>query len=63
MSCFVLVCGEKRVSVEPLVIGGKNVIRGDYPWVVALYSNKDTQPDYTNICGGSLLSTSIIITG
>ncbi|XP_050293231.1 modular serine protease-like [Anthonomus grandis grandis] len=56
------ICGEKQVSAQTLVVNGAVVKRGHYPWVVALYSNKDSSPDYTNICGGSLLSTSIVIT-
>ncbi|XP_066262919.1 modular serine protease-like isoform X2 [Euwallacea similis] len=55
-------CGEKRVSVTPLIVGGTAVERGHYPWVVALYSRRLSSPLYSHICGGSLLSTSVAVT-
>ncbi|XP_066153127.1 modular serine protease-like isoform X2 [Euwallacea fornicatus] len=54
-------CGEKRVSATPLIVGGVAVEKGHYPWVVALYSRRETS-SYSHICGGSLLSTSIALT-
>ncbi|KAF7266436.1 hypothetical protein GWI33_020266 [Rhynchophorus ferrugineus] len=57
------VCGEKKVTAEPLVVNGKTVEAGNYPWMAALYSNKDQRQNvFINICGGSLLSTSIVLT-
>ncbi|ENN81797.1 hypothetical protein YQE_01804, partial [Dendroctonus ponderosae] len=55
------ICGQKQVEAQTLVVGGAPVKRGQYPWVAALFSNRESG-SYTNICGGSLLSTSIVLT-
>ncbi|KAJ8920430.1 hypothetical protein NQ315_005298 [Exocentrus adspersus] len=55
------VCGEKKVTAEPLIVNGQNVSRGDYPWVTAIY-HKDTDGAYKNVCGGSMLTQKIILT-
>lgn len=54
-----LVCGKKRAEATTLVIDGQNVTKGDFPWQVALYRKKDNQL----ICGGSLISQFLIISG
>ncbi|KAL1506781.1 hypothetical protein ABEB36_006082 [Hypothenemus hampei] len=54
-------CGEKRVSAALYIVNGHTVKSGDYPWVTAIYSNRGTS-DFINICGGSLLSRSVVLT-
>ncbi|XP_056630656.1 modular serine protease-like [Diorhabda sublineata] len=53
-------CGEKRVSAVPLIVNGKNVDRGDYPWVTALYRRQGGE--FINSCGGSMLTQRVIVT-
>lgn len=54
-------CGEKTVSAVPLIVNGKNVVRGNYPWVAAIYRLIDGE--WTNACGGSMLTQRVILTG
>ncbi|XP_063918856.1 uncharacterized protein LOC135134166 [Zophobas morio] len=52
------VCGQKTIEATPLIVGGNNVTKGDYPWHVALY----TKNNKVLICGGSLISQRIVVT-
>lgn len=54
-------CGQKRVDTAQLSVGGTKVVKGDYPWQVALFKN--IGGSFENLCGGSLLNERIIITG
>ncbi|XP_049821423.1 modular serine protease isoform X2 [Aethina tumida] len=54
------VCGQKRVDTAQLSVGGTKVVKGDYPWQVALFKN--IGGSFENLCGGSLLNERIIIT-
>jgi hypothetical protein len=52
------VSGQKAREQNQLIIGGSSLKRGLFPWHVAIYMNKDVI-----ICGGSLLSERVILTG
>ncbi|KAG5882429.1 hypothetical protein JTB14_025235 [Gonioctena quinquepunctata] len=54
------VCGEKKVSAEPLIVNGLTVEKGDYPWVTAIF--QDVGSEVINVCGGSMLTQKVIIT-
>jgi hypothetical protein len=53
------VCGQKSVNAQTLIVNGKPVKKGDYPWQVALYTLNDKEL----ICGGSLLNQRVVLTG
>ncbi|KAJ8981571.1 hypothetical protein NQ317_009831 [Molorchus minor] len=59
---FILVCGEKKVSATPLIVNGKQVQKGNYPWTTAIFRRNDTEP-FLNVCGGSMLTQRVILTG
>jgi hypothetical protein len=52
------VCGQKSVNAQTLIVNGKPVKKGDYPWQVALYTLNDKEL----ICGGSLLNQRVVLT-
>ncbi|KAL3276512.1 hypothetical protein HHI36_011890 [Cryptolaemus montrouzieri] len=54
------VCGEKRVHPEQLIIEGKIVERGNYPWTIAIYKRKTN--GYNLVCGGTLINQRVIVT-
>ncbi|KAJ8952895.1 hypothetical protein NQ318_006512, partial [Aromia moschata] len=54
------ICGEKKVSAVPLIVNGKTVERGNYPWVTAIY--KRNSDGFGNVCGGSILTQRVILT-
>lgn len=54
-----LKCGIVTSQGDPLVINGTSAKRGELPWHSAIY-RKTTRP-YEQICGGSLISHTIII--
>ncbi|CAH0730554.1 unnamed protein product, partial [Brenthis ino] len=60
---YVAVCKPECGTITPggmqLIIGGKIARRGELPWHAGIYT-KVTTP-YMQICGGSLISTSAII--
>lgn len=54
-------CGVRRNAVG-LTIGGKDMLRGNHPWTIALMKTLDgSPPEY--LCGGSLISKRHIVTG
>ncbi|KAJ0169885.1 hypothetical protein K1T71_014491 [Dendrolimus kikuchii] len=52
-------CGRVTPVATQLVIGGKLAKRGELPWHAGIYT-KTTRP-YMQICGGSLVSTTVVI--
>ncbi|KAJ8959547.1 hypothetical protein NQ314_006284 [Rhamnusium bicolor] len=56
------ICGEKKVSAEPLIVNGQTVEKGDYPWVTAIYQYIEREGVIKNVCGGSMLTQKIILT-
>lgn len=47
-------CGKQKIRANPLVYNGKPSTRGDWPWLVAYYTNEKENPIF--ICGGTLIS-------
>lgn len=54
------ICGLPAKRATSLVIGGVAIQRGEWPWLVAFYSNSDGKLDY--LCGGSLVSKRHVVT-
>lgn len=54
-------CGRVTPSGKQLVAGGHTVKKGELPWHAGIY-RKSTLP-YMQICGGSLISKNLIISG
>ncbi|KAJ0169975.1 hypothetical protein K1T71_014581 [Dendrolimus kikuchii] len=52
-------CGRVTPSATELVVGGGLAERGEMPWHAGIYT-KTTKP-YMQICGGSLVSTTVVI--
>lgn len=59
---WISVCGRKvNDDAIPLIYGGKVQKGLEYPWVMALYRKNGDKP--ANICGGSLISQKVVLTG
>lgn len=61
-----LECGKSLNPFDPdeiadKIISGHNSSRGDFPWMVALYT--PIKGLWTQICGGTLVSPNIVLTG
>ncbi|XP_052850176.1 enteropeptidase [Drosophila gunungcola] len=53
-------CGIERTSTTPLIFQGRNLQRGQLPWLVAIFERRESNgPAF--ICGGSLISTSTVL--
>ncbi|KAJ8705494.1 hypothetical protein PYW08_012540 [Mythimna loreyi] len=52
-------CGRVTPDGVALIIDGRQAMRGELPWHVGIY-RKTTNP-YTQICGGSLVTNSVVI--
>lgn len=50
----------ERFSVVPLIVGGNQVSRGSWPWLVAVYLNMATSLTYQ--CGATLVSSRHVVT-
>ncbi|XP_044739030.1 serine protease gd-like [Chrysoperla carnea] len=55
------VCG-KPIMLNPLVVNGKSVIRGKFPWLVAIYKRIPATKGLTFHCSGSLVTSQHVIT-
>lgn len=60
MCFFLLGCGRKSVDAQALIVGGKKVKKGDYPWQAAIY---DKTRNNMNICGGTIISMKTVVSG
>lgn len=58
VECGVIAGGNEKV---PLIFNGQSYSRGDWPWLVALYRNKEGS--LTFICAGTLVSERHVISG
>lgn len=52
-------CGVPYSEGTGLIIGGKNIERGSWPWMVALLE----KPSGKFFCGGTLISETKVVTG
>lgn len=50
--------------LEPaaLILGGENSLRGNFPWMAAVFTHH-TYDKWILMCGGTLISPSIVLTG
>lgn len=55
-------CGKPLVSID-LVVRGKSVVRGAFPWLVAMFTGTSSGPSLDYRCCGNLVSSKHIITG
>lgn len=53
-------CGTEGNVVRPFLHGGKELVRGQFPWMAAVY-RKETVHSLSYICGGSLLSQRSVV--
>lgn len=55
-------CGlpSPKYSITPLIVGGKTIPRGTWPWLAAVYINKVTGLTFN--CGGNLVSSKVVVT-
>lgn len=55
-------CGTRytEFDVSPLIFGGEDTKRGDWPWMVAIYLIRSNGLSYN--CGGSLVSHNVVVT-
>jgi Secreted trypsin-like serine protease len=48
----------------PKIVGGKEVLAGEYPWYSALYRNKNgSETNLDFYCGGMLISSRFVLSG
>lgn len=48
------------MDAQALIVGGKKVKKGDYPWQAAIY---DKTRNNMNICGGTIISMKTVVSG
>ncbi|XP_068627145.1 modular serine protease-like [Battus philenor] len=54
-------CGTLTVQITPLVLGGEIAKNGDVPWHAGIYRKSDGPEQYQQICGGSLISNTVVL--
>lgn len=64
---LLLACGRSLSTFNPLedlllIQNGHISSRGDFPWIAALY-NPLQSDDWHQICGGTLISPNLVLTG
>ncbi|KAJ8705493.1 hypothetical protein PYW08_012539 [Mythimna loreyi] len=52
-------CGRVTPDGEPLIIDGRQAMRGELPWHVGIY--RKTVEIYLQICGGSIITNDVVI--
>lgn len=52
-----LECGKKRTSATPLIVGGTEAEKYEFPWVAAIYT------EGSKLCAGSIISPYHVLTG
>ena len=53
-------CGRAAAKLTARIVGGKEAVAGDWPWVVLIGSGPPDDPRW--FCGGTLISPSVILT-
>ena len=56
-------CGYPISSTTTLISDGKPAVFGDHPWAVAIYKLIPNSDDADLICGGTLISPTLILSG
>lgn len=54
-------CGRKKLTQTPLIVNGQSAKFGYWPWHVAIFRTEQFNQKY--ICGGTLLSKTLVLTG
>ncbi|KAK9509092.1 hypothetical protein O3M35_006483 [Rhynocoris fuscipes] len=57
-----LICGKRQKQESKLELGSYTVEPGDFPWHVGIYKYDKVLESYDNICGGSIISSHIVLT-
>jgi hypothetical protein len=57
------VCGQKSIPSTALIVKGDTTNKGEFPWQVAIYQRRGNPETKQLICGGTLISERIILTG
>lgn len=58
----VLDCGRSYTPNQVLILDGIEAKYGSAPWNVGVY-RKSTKNNFNMICGGSLISTNLVVSG
>jgi len=61
-SITVLVCGRPYTPNQVLILDGSEAKYGSAPWNVGIY-RRSTRNNFNMICGGSLISTNLVVSG
>ncbi|XP_077291089.1 venom protease-like [Arctopsyche grandis] len=56
------ICGRRQVVHTGLITAGQPTKPGDWPWHVAIYRRRSSSSEQKYICGGSLLTSSRVLT-
>lgn len=59
---LVSVCGRKVSDAQKLAYGANKTTKIEYPWITAVYQ-KDESDNFINVCGGSIISRKVVLTG
>ncbi|XP_013135861.1 PREDICTED: low-density lipoprotein receptor-related protein 2-like isoform X2 [Papilio polytes] len=54
-------CGTTPPIVSQLVLGGETARHGEVPWHAGIYFKDPSNDSYKQICGGSLVSTTVVL--
>lgn len=60
--CSQLECGTTTARGTTLIVNGFEAEIGKFPWHVGIYA-KNTDQEYEQICGGTIISSNLVITG
>lgn len=58
-----LACGQENIQTKVLIVNGTKVEYGTAPWNVGIYYRKDDTKEYDIICGGTLISLNLVVSG
>jgi len=62
-SNIILDCGRPCARHQPLIDNGNTANVGTAPWNVGIYRFKNESSMYDLICGGSLISQNLVVSG
>lgn len=58
-----VVCGQENIQNKVLIVNGTKAKYGTAPWNVGIYYRKDDTKEFFIICGGSLISLNLVVSG
>jgi len=56
-------CGQEYTKSKKLIVHGTNSTYGSAPWNVGIYKRNNDNRNYEMICGGSLISSNLVVSG